>query len=386
MVNILSVSKYVWKEAPKNLNNVRYIHSTVPIRKPAQVVQLNFLPCDTVTIKKAGQRLAEISQTALHKGISFLTGKALGDTNTLKPIIKECFVGIKSKEEALNIFRKQFKGIAPDRSVYILNPSPLEKLERGMGTSNSYMAELYKEASSTGTILDRTNIEKFPELVAKSGKKKISIVVPDDFSGSGRSLIVNTAETLKNIDIPAGIDIELVYSPMCASPFAKRAFELISKNDIEGLMNLGALNKDKLVGKNAGKYVNDSEIMRDFVNKYKNRMTIRAADDIIDAKPYYETAAYTNLKQTNPDAAQAINILLEESGKGYGRTGSCGTMVLVPGQDGVLKCPNNNCEGALPFVLLEGASPEKIKNTNQKWSAKKWQVHVRKIASLIGVT
>ena len=384
MVSILSVSKRSWGKIPDKLSIVRYVGPSEHIFTKPVIDLAKKLPKDTITLKCC-HKVTGISESSLNKGVAHLTGKASGDTRALKPIVDECFVGIRSKEEAMEIFRQQFEGIAPDRTLYILNPSPLEKLEKGMGTSNSYMTELYREASSTGTIIDRTNISTLPELIAKDGNKKISIVVPDDFSGSGRSMIVNTAETLRNIDIPKGVEIELVYSPMCATPFSQKAFELSSKNDLQGLMDLGALNKDKWVGKNAGKYINDSEILQDFTNKYKNRMTIKVADGIIDAKPYNETSAYLHLKQTNPDAAQAIDILMTEYGKGYGRTGSSGTMVLTPGRDGILKSPNNNCEGALPFLLLENATPEKIKNPNQKWSAKKWQVHVRKIAKAIGV-
>ena len=114
-------------------------------------------------------------------------------------------------------------------------------------------------------------------------------------------------------------------------------------------------------------------------------MTIRTSSHIITAKPYNETNAYIKLKENNPDAAQAIDILMTEHGKGYGRPGACGTIVLVPGRGNILKTPNNNCYGALPFILEEGGTIGKIKNPNQKWSAKKWEFYVKKMAKELGV-
>lgn len=385
MVSILSVFRYIPK-SPVDLKNLRYISPSKNCKTTDFIRLLPELSVDTVAIGHAQTRLNGISQAGLLRGIRHITGSSKGDTLTLKPIIEECFVGIKSKDEAIRIFGKQFEQISPDRAVYILNPSNLEKIERKcIGTSNSYMAELYREAASTGTIIDRTNVSQMAEQIVRNGEKKVTIIVPDDFAGSGRSMIVNTAETLNSIDIPKGVDIELIYSPMSATPFSKKAFEMSSNNNLEELMNLGALNKDKLQGKNSGNCINDSEIIRDFINKYKNRMTIKSSDYIIEAKPYNETGAYLQLKERNPDAAQAIDILMTEHGKGYGRQGSCGTVVMVPGRDGVMKTPNNNCYGALPFVLAEGASVKNIKNPNHKWSAKKWEVYVKKMAKELGV-
>jgi len=388
MVSLLSAFKFINKAAPLNLKDLRYIHpSGNSVRMTGLIRMTPKLSSDTAVIQHAGNKLTGISETGLTRGIKHITGSSTGDTNALKPIIEECFVGIKSKEDAIKIFGKQFEEIAPDRAVYILNPSNLEKIERKcIGTSNSYMAELYRQASSKGTIIDRTNVSQMAEQIIRNGEKKVTIIVPDDFSGSGRSMIVNTAESLKDINIPEGVDIELVLSPMSATPFSKRALRMFSEHDTEGLMKSGALNKDKLQGKNSGNCINDSEIIRDFTEKYKDRMTIKPSEYIIEAKPYNETGAYLQLKETNPDAAQAIDILMTEHGKGYGRPGSCGTIVLVPGRNGVLKTPNNNCYGALPFVLSEGATICNIKNPNHKWSGKKWEVFVKKMAKELGVT
>ena len=380
MVRILSLLKYTANKIP-SLKGVRLAPPhTSPVKIQSE------LPADTVVFQRfRPKHQTSISESALTRGIKHITGSSAEDSRALQPIIEECFVGIKTPTSAIRIFRRQGTELRPDRAIYILNPSSLEKLAREMGTSNSYMSELYKRANHTGTIIDRTNASQIAENIIKNGEKKITIVVPDDFAGSGRSMIVNTAETLKNIDIPKDVEIELILSPMCATPYAKKAFKMFEKFDGDELMKNGVLNKDKLPGKNADNYLNDSEIIRNFTEKYKDRMTIRTSSHIITAKPYNETNAYIKLKETNPDAAQAIDILMTEHGKGYGRPGSCGTIVLVPGRGNILKTPNNNCYGALPFILEEGGTIGKIKNPNQKWSAKKWEFYVKKMAKELGV-
>lgn len=385
MVSILSLFKYAQKLHPTNLKGLKYISSSKNATIPnAQRLILDY-PCDTLVIRHAGRKAIKVSETALTRGVQHLTGSSVEDTKALKPIIEECFVGIKTNDDILKIFKRQGDEIAADSAVYILSPTPIKNLERNIGTSNAYMSEMYRQANSTGTIVDTANISKLAEQVLKNGEKKITIVVPDDFAGSGRSMIVNTAEALRKANIPEGVEIELMLSPMSATPYAKKALETFSKYDGDGLMNLGVLNKDKFPGKNADNYTNDSEIIKDFINKFKDRIKIRYSKHIIDAKPYNETGAYLHLKEVNPDAAQAIDILMTGSGKGYGRTGSSGTIVLMPGENGILKAPNNNCYGALPFVLLEGASIKHIKNPNHKWSGKKWEAHIKKIAQELGV-
>lgn len=385
MVSLLSIFRYAKKINPSNLKGLKYVSATKNVEVPKIKIQGSNTPCDIVVIKNVGKRVFGISESSLNRGVQHLTGSAAEDTRALKPIIEECYVGIKTKDDILKIFKRQGDEIASDRAVYILSPTPAKNLERNIGTSNAYMSEMYRQANSTGTIVDTANISKISEQILKNGEKKITIVVPDDFAGSGRSMIVNTAEALRNAHIPEGVEIELMLSPMSATPYAKKALETFSKYDGEGLMNLGVLNKDKLPGKNAEHYTNDSEIIRDFLNKFKDRIKIKYSKNIIDAKPYNETGAYLQLKATNPDAAQAIDILMTGSGKGYGRVGSSGTIVLMPGENGILKTPNNNCYGALPFALLEGASIKHIKNPNHKWSGKKWEFHVKKIAHELGV-
>lgn len=133
----------------------------------------------------------KISGNSLNRGINFLTGRASIDGAKLRPVVEECFVGIKSEADAVRLFETQFKELGKEHSLYILNPSKIEKLSQNIGTSNGYMSELYQQASRSGTIIDRTNVQTMVDNIIKNGEKKVRIVIPDDFSGSGRSMIVN---------------------------------------------------------------------------------------------------------------------------------------------------------------------------------------------------
>ena len=352
-----------------------------------KITELNTnVKVETITSKvntNTNKASLKISEDVLKRGTKCLAPEGTREATEIENIVKESAVIIKTKEEALSLFKKQYDNNWNKDGILILNPSNSEKANNGIsGTSNSYMCDWYAEANglNKNNICNRENIKSLIESKKEQGCKKVIIVVPDDFAGSGRSMIVDTATTINDLNLGDDIQIELVYSPLLATPMAKTGF------DHTVSMNLTDLQNDNILS--VGGKVSDIDIMtRFFDNCKKHNIEITFSNEIIEVLPYYQTPTFQNLKSTDEVLAGAVETILTNSGtrKGYGREGSFGTIVIVPGNDGRLKTPNNNTYGAAPYALASGVPPEKIKRPDSKIQVKKWINQMKKISADIGV-
>lgn len=320
-----------------------------------------------------------LSQKALELGCEFLAPKGSAEYNAIKTLMKGEFVCIRDKASALRLFREQHQAlhIQSNSDVLVFNPSNLEKAAKSKkGSSNIYMSEWY--ASANGLKNKVVTAETIQNAINKSKSDIITIVVPDDCSISGRSIITNTARILNNVEIPAGKRIKLVYSPLVTSSTAESAFQAASKLDLEELKNLKIICNQ------------DEEFMRQFFEKYKGKIEISSTSKSITAKPFYESDYFKYLQKNNPELADRVESILSNNrtAYGYGRTGQSGVLVIVPSENG-LKCPNNNAYGAAPFAIAEGAAPitDLVKVPGGNIKAKKWANMLnsmsRKIQSLL---
>lgn len=333
------------------------------------------LTCQNSNISFAGNisETHKISKKALVAGTSSLSEPKTAEYEAIKNIVDECFVYIKDKEEVLKIFKKHFDDLSPekDADIFVLNPQNQKNVAKKIGTSNAYMTEWYALANG---LEDKTISGETIEKITNSNSDKVIIIVPDDCAITGRTLVVETARTLNEIDFPEEKSLEIVFSPLIGSKCAKEAFSAMADFNLDRLAKTGILSQ------------NDFPVVQKFFDKYSNHAKISLSKDIIEAKRYQETECYRQLTKENPELAQAVEAILTSNGtrNGFGRPGTSGVMIATPSSDGVsLKCPNNNVFGAAPYALALGAKPTTIKRPSQKVGVKKWQTQLE--AMLIAV-
>lgn len=316
-----------------------------------------------------------LSDEAIKKGTDILAAPGTKEHEILSKLAKECFVNIKSPKEIKTLLLKQYIGLSQTGSkTIILNPSNPVKAERGIGTSNKYIAQWCSEILDLpeSSIFDADRLADLQHLINSNRGNRITIMVPDDFSGSGRSLTMNTVQYINQLDIPDDVQIDIVFAPATATTTSKKIFKYFSQGNLKGL------EKSKILS--SGSDTPDIQILTEFFSKKGENIQFVSSPDIYTIPTIFETEIYKSL---SPSEQQAIEILLTcdtctrkkgEIGKkgltGYGRDNlgiNC-TMASFPSNsiDEVTgefkrKTPNNNLFGAMPYALADGVDPQKIK-------------------------
>ena len=317
----------------------------------------------------------KISKEALIAGTTFLSEPKSAEYEAMVKLVDEAFVYIKDKEAALSIFKNYYEShnFDKDTAIFVLNPQSSKNAAKKIGTSNTYMTEWYAQANGLeDRIITNENINKLQEKI--NDGKKVAIIVPDDCAITGRSLIVETARSLNQVNFPENKPLEIIFSPMIDSKCAKQAFLAAADFNMQALIETGILNQ------------NDYSIMQEFFEKYGKNTKISLPKEVIEAKRYQDTDYFINLTKENSELAQAIEAILTSNGtrNGFGRPGTSGVMIATPSSDGIsLKCPNNNVFGAAPYALALGAKPTTIKRPSQKVGVKKWQSQLEKMLDML---
>ena len=316
-----------------------------------------------------------LSDEAIKKGTDILATTGTKEHEILTKLVKECFVNIKSPEEIKTLLLKQYISLPNTGSkTIILNPSNPVKAERGIGTSNKYIAKWCSEILDLpeSSIFDADRLADLQHLINTSRGNKITIMVPDDFSGSGRSLTMNTVQYINQLNIPDNVQLDIVFAPATATTTSKKIFKYFSQGNLKSLENSKILS--------SGSETPDIKILNEFFNKKGSNIQFTSSPEIYTIPTIFETEVYKSLL---PEERQVIEILLTSDActrrkgeigtkglTGYGRDNlgiNC-TMAAFPSSEidevtGLIKrkTPNNNLFGAMPYAIADGVEPQKIK-------------------------
>lgn len=316
-----------------------------------------------------------LSTESLKAGSKYLAKEGTPEYQAIYDLVKDTFICIPDKETATKIMQKQYNSmnINSKNNVYVLDPANQKLRElKHIGTSNAYMSRWYKDINNIkNDIITECNIRS---VIDKSESDEIIIIVPDDCAITGRSMIMNTINTLNSIEIPKDKKIKLILSPMISTKKSEEAFIALSKYDMNALKNTKIFNEN-------GK---DFVAIDKFFNK-SNQIEIQHIGEKVEAKPYYESEYFKKLNQELASKVRSI-ITYKESANGFGREGISGVMIATPKEvvdkngniSYPLRCPNNNVYGAAPYALAQGATPTTVKQPsnklgNEKFSTAKWQ-------------
>ena len=190
------------------------------------------------------------------------------------------------------------------------------------------------------------------DAIAKTNGDMITIVIPDDCSLSGSSILCDTVKILdilfKNNDIDKKVNV--VFSPMILGDQAKKVISQFSSKDFpideKYLMKISAIRAD---GKESFKDA------RNAFNRIRNvgNIDIRLSDESIKAVHFTETETFRQIGKENPILQQQLLYMMQGPIDGnnalFGGFGQCGVMVVTPtesfninGVDYAGKIPTNS--------------------------------------------
>lgn len=331
-----------------------------------------------------------LSDDVIRRATDIIAQSGTDEHAILTRLAKECYVSVKTPDDIKRLLVNQYATL-PQKgdTTIILNPSRINDGNKTIGSSNEYISQWCAEALSLDktAIFSRRRIKALQKLIDDSVGKRITIMVPDDFAGSGRSLAINTIEVISKLNIPDDVKIDVVLAPSSATTSAKKVFRYISKGELRKLEKSGVLSQ--------GGTIPDSVLLQNFFKTKGENVQIISSDRILTVPTIQETSTY---KALSPAERQAVDVLLTTDScfrfdntpsrtglTGYGRDGhglNC-TMASFPSntidpETGlyIRKSPNNNLAGAMPFSIADGVERTKIKmpGTNTKedvWTKQK---------------
>ncbi len=194
--------------------------------------------------------------------------------------------------------------------------------------------------------------EQIKDAINRANGEPITIVIPDDCSLSGSSILCDTTKILdilfKNNSIDSKVDI--VFAPMILGDEAEKVIGQFTSRDLpldeKYLRKINAVRAD---GKESFK---DSRQAFDRIRNLDN-VEVRLSDESIKAVHFTETETFRQIGEENPVLQQQLLYLMQGPIDGnsalFGGFGQCGVMVVTPtdnfslnGQTYAGKIPTNS--------------------------------------------
>lgn len=253
------------------------------------------------------------------------------------------------------------KGLSADE---ILEKYSLEELASAMKTMNKNIIEPQKQRGYIGALIKQ--LEK-----ATSGRNEVTVVIPDDCSLSGSSMLCDSVKIFdKFIKDNPEKKVHVVFSPLILGDMAHNAFgTFIDKSKPLNEMFLRRISAIKTDGSEA------------FSGAAKAFERVRAAENVtfevtpnsLKAKHFTDTEYFKNLKDQNlkSNLLYLMQGPLKNGYPQFGGFGNCGTLVITPTHEFELagkkyagKIPTNSVGfmetlGHELGVLNDGVSGEK---------------------------
>ena len=212
------------------------------------------------------------------------------------------------------------KGLSADE---ILEKYSLEELASAMKTINKNIAEPQKQRGYIGALIKQ--LEK-----ATSDKNEVTVVIPDDCSLSGSSMLCDSVKIFdKFIKDNPDKKVHVVFSPLILGDIARGAFgKFIGKEKPLNEMFLRQISAIKTDGSEA------------FPGAVKAFERVRAAENVtfevtpnsLKAKHFTDTEYFQNIK--DPNLKSNLLYLMQGPLKNgypqFGGFGNCGTLVITP--------------------------------------------------------
>lgn len=253
------------------------------------------------------------------------------------------------------------KGLSADE---ILEKYSLEELASAMKTMNKNIIEPQKQRGYVGALIKQ--LEK-----ATSGRNEVTVVIPDDCSLSGSSMLCDSVKIFdKFIKDNPEKKVHVVFSPLILGDMAHNAFgTFIDKSKPLNEMFLRRISAIKTDGSEA---FSGAAKAFERVRTAEN-VTFEVTPNSLKAKHFTDTEYFKNLKDQNlkSNLLYLMQGPLKNGYPQFGGFGNCGTLVITPTHEFELagkkyagKIPTNSVGfmetiGHELGVLNDGVSGEK---------------------------
>lgn len=253
------------------------------------------------------------------------------------------------------------KGLSADE---ILEKYSLEELASAMKTMNKNIIEPQKQRGYIGALIKQ--LEK-----ATSGRNEVTVVIPDDCSLSGSSMLCDSVKIFdKFIKDNPEKKVHVVFSPLILGDMAHNAFgTFIDKSKPLNEMFLRRISAIKTDGSEA---FSGAAKAFERVRTAEN-VTFEVTPNSLKAKHFTDTEYFKNLKDQNlkSNLLYLMQGPLKNGYPQFGGFGNCGTLVITPTHEFELagkkyagKIPTNSVGfmetlGHELGVLNDGVSGEK---------------------------
>ncbi|DAA95588.1 TPA: hypothetical protein CPT80_05660 [Candidatus Gastranaerophilales bacterium HUM_9] len=253
------------------------------------------------------------------------------------------------------------KGLSADE---ILEKYSLEELASAMKTMNKNIIEPQKQRGYIGALIKQ--LEK-----ATSGRNEVTVVIPDDCSLSGSSMLCDSVKIFdKFIKDNPEKKVHVVFSPLILGDMAHSAFgTFIDKSKPLNEMFLRRISAIKTDGSEA---FSGAAKAFERVRTAEN-VTFEVTPNSLKAKHFTDTEYFKNLKDQNlkSNLLYLMQGPLKNGYPQFGGFGNCGTLVITPTHEFELagrkyagKIPTNSVGfmetiGHELGVLNDGVSGEK---------------------------
>ena len=253
------------------------------------------------------------------------------------------------------------KGLSADE---ILEKYSLEELASAMKTMNKNIIEPQKQRGYVGALIKQ--LEK-----ATSGRNEVTVVIPDDCSLSGSSMLCDSVKIFdKFIKDNPEKKVHVVFSPLILGDMAHSAFgTFIDKSKPLNEMFLRRISAIKTDGSEA---FSGAAKAFERVRTAEN-VTFEVTPNSLKAKHFTDTEYFKNLKDQNlkSNLLYLMQGPLKNGYPQFGGFGNCGTLVITPTHEFELagkkyagKIPTNSVGfmetiGHELGVLNDGVSGEK---------------------------
>lgn len=222
------------------------------------------------------------------------------------------------------------KNLIAQGKIYSINENTkeLEQIAQAINKINKDVISPIKNGSYADGLASQLK-----DAVASSVKEQITVVIPDDCSLSGSSMLCDTAKILEKVfdGTNSNKKVNVIFSPMIIGEKAKEAFKNFISPDFK--IDNTFLKSGNALCEDGTEELKNAKQAFDKI-RGKENITFKVSDEAINAVHFTNTATYKKIGEENPVLQQQLLYIMRGPMLGkhalFGGFGDCGVMVITP--------------------------------------------------------